>query len=98
MWKSKSCPEGLPQQKNGAMASRQAPARTSAREIGLLSNWDLPSFDIQPHKWFLISYRKDWPRLSRIHQQGKPGLLRKSNSIASKDSRKINRPETIGKG
>jgi len=37
MWNSKSCPDGLPRQKNGVMASKQAPASTNAREIGVLS-------------------------------------------------------------
>src|SRR6266851_2902318 len=41
MWNSKSCPEGLPHRKNGAMASRQTPANTNAREIGFLSKWPL---------------------------------------------------------
>ena len=49
MWNSKSCPEGLPHQKNGAIASRQVPAKTvpakiEVREIGLLSNRDAPSW------------------------------------------------------
>src|SRR6266852_2034307 len=41
MWNSKSCPEGLPHRKIGAMASRQTPANTNAREIGFLSKWPL---------------------------------------------------------
>ncbi len=38
MWNSKSCPEGLPHQKNGMIASRQTPASSNAREIGVLSS------------------------------------------------------------
>jgi hypothetical protein len=41
MWNSKSWPEGLPHQKNGVMATRQAPANTTAREIGFLSKLPL---------------------------------------------------------
>src|SRR4029077_1495792 len=41
MWNSKSCPDGLPRQKKGVMASRQAPANTKAREMGFLSKWPL---------------------------------------------------------
>src|SRR5208282_378909 len=45
MWNSKSCPEGLPRQKNGVMAARQQPASTNARETGLLSNLHYPQTD-----------------------------------------------------
>src|ERR1035437_7199319 len=38
MWNSKSWPDGLPHQKNGAMDSRQTPASSNAREIGVLSS------------------------------------------------------------
>jgi hypothetical protein len=42
MWNSKSWPDGMPRQKNGVIASRQAPANTAAREVGLLSNFVNP--------------------------------------------------------
>src|SRR5208282_5447219 len=38
MWNSKSCPDGFPHQKNGAIASSQTPASSNAREIGVLSS------------------------------------------------------------
>src|ERR1019366_4111610 len=38
MWNSKSWPDGLPHQKNGAMDSRQTPASSNAREIRVLSS------------------------------------------------------------
>ena len=38
MWNSKSWPDGLPHQKNGAMDSRQTPASSNAREIGVLNS------------------------------------------------------------
>jgi hypothetical protein len=41
MWNSKSCPEALPHQKKGAMASRQAPGSNNARKIGFRRNLSL---------------------------------------------------------
>src|SRR5271167_1419743 len=45
MWNSKSCPEGLPHQKNGAIASRQAQDKNKARGIGFSSNSSEPCTD-----------------------------------------------------
>ena len=47
MWNSKSWPDGMPHQKNGMTASRQAPASTNAREIGFLSKGPLAYFNFR---------------------------------------------------
>ncbi len=91
MWNSKSCPEGLPHQKNGAMASRQTPANSNAREIGVLSSLSFT----------LMLCRDAACRVSRGRDgqaQGQLRLYRQSNSIALENSRKINRSGIIQKG
>ena len=57
MWNSKSCPDGLPHQKNGMMANRQTPASRNAREIGVLSSV----------KFTLTSWRDAAGRVSRVN-------------------------------
>src|SRR5260370_2948382 len=91
MWNSKSCPEGLPHQKDGAVASRQTPANSNAREIGVLSSLSFT----------LMLCRDAGCRVSRGRDgqaQGQLRLYRPSNSIALENSRKINRSGIIQKG
>jgi hypothetical protein len=38
-WNSKSCPDGLPRQRNGTIAAKEAPASSRARKVEFLSKW-----------------------------------------------------------
>src|SRR5713226_9497044 len=83
MWNSKSCPEGLPHRKNGAMASRQAPANSNAREIGFLGKWPLAY--LKP----LISRRDAACRVSKPWSAGRPrpaGQARRPSLLPSSET------------
>src|SRR5712671_4213858 len=95
MWNSKSCPDGLPRQKNGVMASRQTPASANAREIGFLSKGSLAYFNFRRDAACRIPFRRG-DGASAVSTGG-VGCAQ-SNSIASENSRKINPAETIYEG
>ncbi len=95
MWNSKSCPDGLPRQKNGVIASRQAPASTRPREIGFLSKWSLAYFNFRKDAACGFSFRGG-DGASPVSTGGVGGA--RSNAIASENSRKINRTETLYEG
>src|ERR1022692_3709341 len=103
MWNSKSCPEGVPHQKNGVMARKQAVASRKARVIGLVGNlrftvcWCTARTLRFPVKRPLISRRDVACRVSAFQaRRGTPRLYGKSILLHPKNSWKINRPETNG--
>jgi hypothetical protein len=91
MWNSKSCPDGLPRQKNGAMASRQALASTNAREIGFLSKGPLAYFNFSRDAACRVFCR------GKLRSTGGVGAGQ-SNSIALENSRRINRAGNHSEG